>query len=408
MTRDFEMGRVKGSPGRNAGSLSMISILAISVGMAAAPAQAQEATAPVMSPPVQAPPLMSPQPAPPSQPATSPTLTPTISPTIAAPPASSPPVVKARPASPVTPERADDLARKGGFDAETVAPEALAQIEQEQQQRQAAAAEAAAAKRAASARSSATSAGSPATGSAGDSLAEGVIARPEAAIAAGTADAQFGGQDAAATAVASPATQSVPQTTASPDAVSGEAGADWGLLAALAALLGIGGAGAYAASRRRKNKGELAAATYDSDPVPATLTAAAAPMAKSHAVEPEADPAADDGRIAARTPDSKAAVKADFAQFVAKLPAFDSSDGKPDRSVTLGQRRVAAAPKPYLAQADMARTAGYFTANVDAMPTPQNPFLTRQKRLKRARYLDSKLAAMNAGSRESRTKFPAK
>ena len=59
MSKSINASQSDGLPAKAAGSLSMISILAISVGMAAAPAQAQEMTAPAMTAPVQAPPVLS-------------------------------------------------------------------------------------------------------------------------------------------------------------------------------------------------------------------------------------------------------------------------------------------------------------------------------------------------------------
>lgn len=386
MSKSINASQSDGLPAKAAGSLSMISILAISVGMAAAPAQAQEMTAPAMTAPVQAPPVIAPQPVP--------TASPTMAPTIAAPPASSPPAVKAETTPPVTRERADELANKGGFDAETVAPEALTQIEREQQARRAAAAKAAAA-----------SVKTPVRASGSASPAADNRALEATAVAKVPTVAEIGTEGATGTIAAIPTTQPTPEVTVSPDALSGEAGADWGLLAALAALLGVGGAGAYAASRRRKSKGEPATEPRSNDPLPASLTAATFSDQQHDLVVEETDPAADMEQVNARTLESKATTKADFAQFVADLPAFEKPVGKASCGVALGQRRVAAAPRPYLAEADLARTAGYFTANVDAFPTPQNPFLTREKRLKRARYLDGKLAGMNRPPRESRTRI---
>ena len=386
MTKSINASQSHGLPAKAAGSLSMISILAISVGMAAAPAQAQEMTAPAMSAPVQAPPVIAPQPVP--------TVSPTMAPTIAAPPASSPPAVKAETTPPVTQERADELANKGGFDAETVAPEALAQIEREQQERKATAAKAAAA-----------SVKTPVRAPSSASPAADNRALEATAVAEMPTVAEIGTEGATGTVAAIPTAQPAPEVAASPDALSGEGGADWGLLAALAALLGVGGAGAYAASRRRKSKGEPATQPRSNDPLPASLTAATISDHQHDLAEEDTDPAADMEQVNARTLESKVTTKADFAQFVADLPAFEKPVGKASRGVALGQRRVAAAPRPYLAEADLARTAGYFTANVDALPTPQNPFLTREKRLKRARYLDGKLAGTNTPPRESRTRI---
>lgn len=392
MTRNINKGLDSDLPARTAGSLSMISIVAISVGMVAAPGHAQEMPAPTppkMTAPVLAPPVASPQPAP--------TAEPTITPTIAAPPTANPPAVEAKPEPAVAPERAEDLARRGGFDAETVAPEAMAQIEQEQQERQTAAAKAAEAKTAA------VSAGAPerpADAIASNSPAESAVSGQSAAPTDGETVPSSGSEDSAAMVAAASAVRPSTEVTTSPQVLSREADADWGLLAALAALLGVGGAGAYAASRRRKSKGEAATAVPSNEPLPASLTAAAQPDPAREALRADLDPVADQQNNAAGMPNNEAVPQSNFADLTDSLSALGTASGNPDRSVTLGHRRVAAAPKPYLAQADLSRNAGYFTANVDAMPTPQNPFLTRQKRLKRARYLDGKLAALNTETRE--------
>lgn len=379
MTNSINAPVGDGLPGKTAGCVSMISMLAISVGMAAAPAHAQDMTASdvtVSQLPVPAPPVLSPQPAP------------TSPPTMEAPLATSVPAVKAETTPPVTPDRADDLARKGGFDAETVAPEALAQIErerQEQQERKAAAEKAAAAK-AAAAKAAAASIKTPIRTS--GSATNGSVNT----VADNRAESMSSSRGSSAVAVASemsaiPNLETAPEVAASPEAFPGDSDADWNLLAALAALLGIGGAGAYAASRRRKSKGQKAAELHSSDPVEADIR-----------------PTVDTAPTTAQPMKSKLTVKAGFAEFVANLPPLETPLGKADRNVKIGQRRVAAAPRPYLAEANLSRTEGYFTADVDAMPTPQNPFLTRQKRLKRARYLDGKLAGMKALLRNSRAK----
>ncbi|WP_323801268.1 hypothetical protein [Parasphingorhabdus sp.] len=378
----------EGLSAKAAGPVSMISMLAISVGLAAAPAHAQDITVPAMIAPVQ--PVQSVQ--------ASPVISPQPEPT--APSASNPAAAKTATTPPETQSRADDLASKGGFDAETVAPEALAQIEREQQARKAAAATAAAAPvKASGSRAN----GSSASNISADSNADSMIAS-DAPAAAPT----FEAETAAGTVAAIPAVQPAPEVVSPPNSLSGETGADFGLLAALAALLGVGGAGAYAAARRRKGKGQAAPVVppvvHGNDPLPASLNAAIMPELRRNQVEPEARPMVDTDQTAVQTLESKATTKADFAQFVANLPSFDKPLGKADRSVSLGQRRVAAAPRPYLAEADLSRTAGYFTANVDAMPTPQNPFLTREKRLKRARFLDGKLASTKAPNSKSPTR----
>ena len=207
-----------------------------------------------------------------------------------------------------------------------------------------------------------------------------------AAFAEVTADA------AAATPMIAP----VSQPAVSQEAIPVDDATDWGLLAALAALLGVGGAGAYAIGRRRKSKGQTAAAIHREAPVPASVTEAIMPELRQKPVETEIRPT-----VAAQQPNSRSAgsnvsTKVAFANFVADLPEFE---------VPLGRRRVAAAPRPYLGGSDLSRPEGYFMAHVDAMPTPQNPFLTRQNRLKRARALDAKLAEMKASVARARRKM---
>lgn len=382
MTRSINVSLSDGSPAKTAGSLSVISILAISVGMVAVPAQAQEMEAPATTAPVQATPVISPQPAP--------TASPAMAPTMAAPPASSSPAAKTA----ATPERADDLASKGGFDPATVAPEALAQIEQEQQAREDAAAAAAAARAAAAKRAAPIATSAP--------LSDSATQAAPAFDADGSAGLAEGAVDSVAVI---PMTSPVQELAAAPEAMPANGETDWSLLAALAALLGIGSAGAYAAARRRKSKGHVAIEARSNDPLPASLTATTMSKPRRDPVEEQVRPTVDAEQATAQSLESKATTEADFAAFVASLPAFEAQPDKAGRGTTMGQRRVAAAPRPYLAEADLSRTAGYFTAHVDAMPTPQNPFLTRQKRIKRARYLDGKLAGMKAPIGNSRTRI---
>ncbi len=361
--------QANGAPVKTAGRLSMISIFAISAGIAAAPVQAQETPAPAAAAPAPVAPV-----SPDIAPVMAPLAAPAIAPTVAVPPAGNPAAVKADTVPPVSPERAEDIARKGNFDVETVAPEALAQIEREQQARKAAAAMAAAA----SVKAPAAASGSASISSTGSvTVAPAPATSTEAPV---MTVPEFESGNPSETVAAIPSATPVPDATASSDsdAYSSEVGADWGLLAALAALLGVGGAGAYAASRRRKSKAATAAGTDGTDPLPASLTTAST----ANRVPEPAD---------SRSLESKASTKADFAAFVANLPAFDAQRTGTGQAATMGERRVAAAPRPYLTDADRSRPAGYFTAHVEAMPTPQNPFLTRQKRLKRARFLDGKL-----------------
>jgi hypothetical protein len=330
------------TPGHN--GLSMISMLAISAGLAAAPAHAQTVIAPSQMP-MQSP-VAVPQPTP--------------APTAESSPVTSRPTAQAT--TPATPDRADDLATRGGFDAATVAPEALAQIESEQQTRKAEAAEAAATK-AAPARARTTSA--PASAAADSGTDSMTMAAPVAATSGHVPAAGF---DSLPPLIQPQAAPAAPETV--PADLPGDA--DWNLLAALAALLGIGGAGAYAVSRRRKGHSDP-----ESDPV----TEATMPELRRNPLEEE---------------QRSAATKADFAAFVGGLPPFEAPRSKADHHVKNAERRVAAASPPYLGEADLFRPNGYFMTHVDGIPTPQNPFLTRQKRLKRAQYLDAKLAEMKA------------
>ena len=347
-----------GLSGNAAGPLAMISLLAISAGIAAAPAQAQDMTAsPAL---VQPAPVIAPQPAPAAEPA--PTSTET---------------------------RADGLANEGGFDAATVAPEALAQIEREQQARKdaaAAAAQSAAAARAAAARSApARTTGAAMTDSAAQA-APALDAGGATALAQGTAD------PVAVIPMISP----VAESAAAPAAMPADSVTDWSLLAALAAMLGIGGAGAYAATRRRTGKTRQTAA----------LNAAIMPELSRDSVKEEIRRKMDAAQpVAQPTAEDRLNAKMDLAEFVATLPECEALTVKADRTAKLGQRRVAAAPRPYLGEADPTRPTGYFTAHVDAMPTPQNPFLTRHNRLKRARYLDAKLAEGKVTTSDSRTRI---
>jgi len=374
MTNSYNVTLVDGLPRKTAGRLSMISLLAISVGMAATPANAQDRIAPADMP-MQSP-VAAPQPAP-----------------APAPIIKSPASTTAQPstAQPVSPDRADALATKGGFDATTVAPEALAQIESEQQARKTAAAKSAAAAKVAStpvvapARTSSVAADSAAdsrgASNASDSSTEFV------APVAGLANKAPAVQQAPAVSDSAATSTSVP------------ADPDWTLLGALAALLGLGGAGAYTATRRRKSsrksQDRQIAAPYRSDPVPASVTEAIMPELRRDTVDAEVLPPAEEVTpIEASPMERSLSAKSDFAQFVADLPAFEAPRRRADRSVTNGDRRIGAAPKPYVTEADLYRPDGYFTANVNSMPTAQNPFLTRHNRLIRAQYLDGKMAEM--------------
>lgn len=384
-------------PGKSAGRVSMISMLAISVGMAAAPTQAQDMTAPTTTAPVPtpAPIILSPQPASASSP--------TNAPTTASPPASSPAAGKADATPPVTTNRANDLARKGGFDAQTVAPEAFAQVESEQQARKAAAENAAATSAKQLVKVPVSTANGSANNAATNRTERAAIAReplsyPEADSSADPAIGAIGP-------VAAPNVPlAPPESVAAPEAAVGS-NTDWGLLAALAALLGVGGAGAYAVGRRRKSKGQPTAETYSRVSLPASMNEAIMPELRRDPVVADIHPAVDADKAKAQPREGKVITKIAFADFVANLPELDEPGAKAEHRGTIGERRVVAAPRPYLGEADLSRPVGYFMANVLSIPTPQNPFLTRRKRLKRARLLDGKLTEMKASVGKARRKM---
>lgn len=371
-----------GLSAKTAGRLSMISALAISVGLAAAPAQAQTVIAPSDMPPpgMQ---MQSPVAAPQSAPAPAPA---TQSSPVKPGPVTTMPAAEAKAIPPATPDRAETLATQGGFDATTVAPEALAQIESEQRAREAAAASAAAAAKAAATRAVAAR-NSVSASSAADSGADSIVETPASSTLATEPAPIAGFGNAPAMIESGPA----PETAAaSPADLPGET--EWTLLAALAGLLGAAGVGAYAATRRRKSQAEptmAGHAGYDTEPRSAAIIAATMPELRRDPVEAER-------RIAVLPQEQRVEAKEHLADFVASPPSYEAPRSQADRNVTIGQRRVAAAPRPYLGEADLSRQPGYFMAHVDAIPTPQNPFLTRQKRLKRARHLDRKLAEMKA------------
>lgn len=370
MTNSKNARQTAGFTDKAAGRLSMISILAISAGLAAAPAQAQTVIEP-SDMPMQSP-VASPEPV--QQPA----------------PVTVTPSTGAKTAPTVSPNRADALATDGGFDAATVAPEALAQIEAEKQARKAAAEKAeqsAAAARAAAAERSAAlvrNSNAPATAT----PTPDATAAPAASTLATADPAPVTASDTAPAGI-----EPAPVTT-DPAVAAGDLPADseWTLLAALAGLLGLGGMGAFVASRRRKSKLQAAAPEYAaqrSERETAAVAAATMPELRRDPVETAA-------RSGTQPDGQRTAAAMDFKGFVAAQPSFEEPRSRADHNIPLGQRRVAAAPRPYLRETDMARRPGYFTEHVDAIPTPQNPFLTRQKRLKRARHLDARLAELNA------------
>ena len=365
-----------GFPGKAAARVSMISMMAIAIGIGSAPVQAQSTIEP-SDMPIQSP-VAAPDPAP--VPVTEPA------------PVMIMPVTKAKPSPPVTSDRADTLATDGGFDAATVAPEALAQIEAEKQARKSAAAKSASAARVAAAERAPTVARNSDTpvdssaGTAGNSASHTLAAAEPAPVA--------GFESAPSVVQPGPAAS---DTVTAPADISGES--DWTLLAALVGLLALGGVGVYAATRRRKHKDQPVAREYAADGREPERSAVAA------AIMPELrrDPVGEAESLPRGEP--SAGAKAHLTDFVAGLPSFEEPGSKADHHITIGQRRVAAAPRPYLGEADLSRRPGYFMAHVDAIPTPQNPFLTRQKRLKRARHLDAKLTEMKAAQAMNPTRI---
>tara|TARA_R110002126_G_scaffold152831_2_gene299970 strand:+ start:4155 stop:5327 length:1173 start_codon:yes stop_codon:yes gene_type:complete len=364
MTNSKNARQTAGFSDKAAGRLSMISILAISAGLAAAPAQAQTVIEP-SDMPMQSP-VASPEPV--QQPA----------------PVTVTPSTGAETTPMVSPDRADALATDGGFDAATVAPEALAQIEAEKQARKAAAEKAeqsaAAVRTAAAERSAALARNSNAPATV--TPTPDMTAAPAASMLATADPAPVTASDTAPAGI-----EPAPVTT-DPAVAAGDLPADseWTLLAALAGLLGLGGMGAFVASRRRKSKVQATAPEYAaqrSERETAAVAAATMPELRRDPVETAAGSGAQS---------TTAAI--DFKGFVAGQPSFEEPRSRADHNIPLGQRRVAAAPRPYLSEVDLARSPGYFTTHVDAIPTPQNPFLTRQRRLKRARHLDARLAEM--------------
>lgn len=127
------------------------------------------------------------------------------------------------------------------------------------------------------------------------------------------------------------------------------------LLAALAALFGLGGAAGILAFRRRR-------ANRD-DAVEAIEPAAALPLAMHEPVRHEP-----------RTAPRAAAVRQRMP-----LVSADSTKVRPTATGSLVEK------------IDFSKPAGYYEASVDQAPSPENPFLTRTKRLSRARFLDRQL-----------------
>jgi len=368
------------------GRVSMIGILAMSVGIAAAPANAQDITAPDTTAPVS--PVIS---SPIMEAPTANSLP------VEAAPVPKAPVVRVNTIPQVAPDRADDLAGKGGFNVETVAPEALAQIEREQQEREAATVKAAAA-----------SINEPVKAP-GRVIADAVDTSGVSDNRVDSISASSDGSTAAIVGGEMPVIPVPPEPSGveAPDSFSGESDPDWGLLAALAAMLGIGSAGVYAAGRRKSKNlqtGDQAVTSSDNFASPASLNDMIMPELRRDPDRAETPLADDAGLDPTQSVGGKLSVEASFTEFVASLPAFAAPLDKGNRRVSMLDRRVAAAPRPYLGETDMSRNDGYFEANIDAMPTPQNPFLTRQKRLKRARFLDQKLTAMKTSASMGRTK----
>lgn len=139
---------------------------------------------------------------------------------------------------------------------------------------------------------------------------------------------------------------------------------EWLILVGIAGALGLAGAGAVFASRRRRNVAEPVV-TYEefaSTPVNkgyfTNAPVAAAPVAASNA-DAFVDPAYTRDDVAQNT---------------------DIAAEQQSYSMATPERTVINDKKP--------TEAGYYVAHVDDGPTPENPFLTRKKRLVRARFLD--------------------
>jgi len=134
------------------------------------------------------------------------------------------------------------------------------------------------------------------------------------------------------------------------------------LLAALAALFGLGGAaGIVAFSRRRRNRNE----EFDTAGAKAVL-----PLAADE-----------------RTPQMRNLIAPDTAVPIwQRMPILASLPTATHRS-----KVRPAAIGTLIEKIDFSNPAGYYEAGVDQRPSPENPFLTRTKRLSRARFLDRQL-----------------
>lgn len=141
------------------------------------------------------------------------------------------------------------------------------------------------------------------------------------------------------------------------------------VLAALAGILGLGAiGGGIALSRRRRDGATVAPEPVDFEP--------------EGAVAPRSEPV--------RTTSAVGATAA------APAPRRASSDAMRERlGITPMPAKYAATDRPI----------GYYESMVDEGPTPENPFLTRRKRLVRARFLD-KQVARNAEQRRSSRATP--
>jgi hypothetical protein len=140
------------------------------------------------------------------------------------------------------------------------------------------------------------------------------------------------------------------------------------ILVGLAGLLGIGAiGGAIALGRRRKSRGS-------GDSVSA---------------------------IATKPPVSPEPVRAESLR-VEPETVMPAAMEAPRRWRPNESRRVGIVPGSLLAdRIDYSKPAGYYAAIVDDGPTPLNPFLTRQNRLRRAHFLDRQLSRA-ASRREER------
>ncbi|MCA1748146.1 MAG: hypothetical protein LC634_00925 [Sphingomonadales bacterium] len=192
------------------------------------------------------------------------------------------------------------------------------------------------------------------TASAADPVA---AARPEADVADTAPVANGDAEARASVEAAMPVASAEPLDTGE---AAGEASSQPALgeeelaLAALAGLLGLGAVGGVMVARRRRKP--------DAD-APAAVIAQAEPIA--------AEPA---------------------EPIVAPAMARTEPERPTRKSIPLGEARVQpAATGSLIDRIDFTRPAGYYESMVDQGPSPINPFLTRRKRIARAKFLDREL-----------------